>query len=215
MDIVASQIEGYLRDLASSDDEPVLVEMERLADERGFPIIGRLCGRLLELLARSVGARRVFEMGSGFGYSAYWFSRAVGPDGEIHLTDTDPENQAAALDFLGRARLDGPVHFHVSDAFAALEQTTGEFDVVYCDIDKGDYPKAWSAGRERVRPGGLYMSDNMLWSGRVAGISGEPDVRPGWTEAIDATNRSIEADPAFRSVIVPLRDGVVAALRVS
>jgi predicted O-methyltransferase YrrM len=189
--------------------------MERLADERGFPIIDRLCGRLLEMLALSIGARRVFELGSGFGYSAYWFSRAVGPDGEIHLTDTDPDNEAQALDFLKRADLGDPIHYHVSDALEALEMTSGQFDIVYCDIDKGDYSKAWSVGRDRVRPGGFYISDNMLWSGRVAGVFEKEDVRPGWTEAIDATNRAIEADPDFRSVIVPLRDGVVAALRIS
>jgi caffeoyl-CoA O-methyltransferase len=215
MDIVHPQVEGYLRDLAGSDDEPVLLEMEQLAHERGFPIIDRLCGRLLELLARAIGARRVFEMGSGFGYSAYWFSRAVGVDGEVHLTDTDPNNEAAAIDFLKRAGLDRPITFHVADAFAALDETPGDFDIVYCDIDKGDYPRAWSRGRERVRRGGLYICDNMLWSGRVAGGSTEEDVRPGWTEAIAATNRAIESDPDFRSVIVPLRDGVVAALRIS
>jgi predicted O-methyltransferase YrrM len=214
MNIVDAKVEGYLRNLASADDEPVLLEMERLADERGFPIIDRLCGRLLEMLALSIGARRVFELGSGFGYSAYWFSRAVGPDGEIHLTDTDRDNEAQALDFLKRAGLGDPINYHVSDALEALEKTSGQFDIVYCDIDKGDYPKAWSVGRDRVRPGGFYISDNMLWSGRVAGIFEEEDVRPGWTEAIDATNRAIEADPDFRSVIVPLRDGVIAALRV-
>ncbi|MGH2787296.1 MAG: O-methyltransferase [Actinomycetota bacterium] len=215
MDIVHPRVEDYLKELASSDDEPILLEMEQLAHERGFPIIDRLCGRLLELLARAIGARRVFEMGSGFGYSAYWFARAVGSDGEIHLTDTDPDNEAAASDFLRRADLDGPILFHVSDAFEALEQTPGDFDIVYCDIDKGDYPHAWSLGRERVRPGGLYICDNMLWSGRVAGVSEEEDVRPGWTEAIDATNRAIESDSDYRSVIVPLRDGVVAALRIA
>ena len=214
MNIVDAKVEGYLRNLASADDEPVLLEMERLADERGFPIIDRLCGRLLEMLALSIGARRVFELGSGFGYSAYWFSRAVGPDGEIHLTDTDRDNEAQALDFLKRAGLGDPINYHVSDALEALEKTSGQFDIVYCDIDKGDYPKAWSVGRDRVRPGGFYISDNMLWSGRVAGVFEEEDVRPGWTEAIDATNRAIEADPDFRSVIVPLRDGVIAALRV-
>src|ERR671914_2423212 len=109
MDIVQGQVEEYLRKLASSDDEPVLLEMEQLATERGFPIIDRLCGRLLELFALCVGARRVFELGSGFGYSAYWFSRAVGPEGEIHLTDTDPDNEAAALDFLKRAGLGDPI----------------------------------------------------------------------------------------------------------
>lgn len=212
MDIVHPSIESYLSRLAEVDDEPVVLEMEALAREKDFPIINRLCGRLLEVMARTAGARRIFEMGSGFGYSAYWFSRATGPEGEIHLTDTDADNERQALAFLGRAGLDGPIRYHVGDAFEALGRTPGEFDIVYCDIDKGDYPRAWAEGSKRVRPGGLYICDNMLWSGRVTGEV--EDDRGGWTEAIDATNRAISENPDWRSTIVPLRDGVVVAVRV-
>jgi predicted O-methyltransferase YrrM len=199
-----------MRELAGDDDEPVLLEMETAARDRDFPIIGRLCGQVLEVLARAIGARRIFEMGSGFGYSAYWFSRATGPDGEIHLTDTDRDNERAALDYLGRAGLDAPVHYHVGDALEVFGQTPGEFDIVYCDIDKQGYPRAWRAGRERVRVGGLYISDNMLWHGEVARAEGADDT----TRAIDETNRAIAGDPAWRSTIVPTRDGVVVAIRV-
>lgn len=214
MKIVDPSIESYLFELGRGDDEPVLLEMEALADENDFPIVGRLCGRFLEVMARSIGAKRIFEMGSGFGFSGYWFARATGLDGEIHLSDGDPANETKALDFLGRAGLLDPITYHVGDAFEALDSTEGEFDVVYCDIDKHGYPEAWKKGSKRVRVGGLYMCDNMLWSGRVTGKSDEPDVREGWTEAIDATNRAIAADPDWRSFILPTRDGVVAALRL-
>lgn len=214
MDIVHPAVHRYLEGLAAADDEPVVLEMEALAKDKGFPIIGRLCGRLLEVLARSVSAKRVFELGSGFGYSAYWFARATGADGEIHLTDTDPDNEKQAMDFLGRAGLDAPIRYHVSDAFDGLDAVDGAFDIVYCDIDKGGYPEAWRRGKERLRVGGLYISDNMLWSGRVTGEADEPDVRSGWTEAIAQTNEAITSDPAFRSTIVPLRDGVMVAVRI-
>jgi predicted O-methyltransferase YrrM len=214
MEIVNPVIEQYLAELAASDDEPVLKEMEALAAREGFPIIGRLCGQALEVMARSVGARRIFEMGSGYGYSAYWFSRATGTSGEIHLSDGDPENEGKAMSYLERAGLSGPITFHVGDAFEAFDATTGDFDIVYCDIDKHQYLEAWQKGRERVRVGGLYMCDNMLWSGRVTGASEELDVRPGWTEAIVATNRAIAEDPDWRSFILPTRDGVVVATRV-
>src|SRR2546422_911909 len=118
-----------MRSLQRRHDEAVLLEMEKEAEERGFPIIGRLCGVTLEVLARSIGARRVFELGSGYGYSGYWFSRAVGSDGELHLTDGDPENEKKAIDYLGRAGLDGPVRYHVGDAVTSLSETSGEFDV--------------------------------------------------------------------------------------
>jgi caffeoyl-CoA O-methyltransferase len=214
MDIVHPAVTRYMNSLASVDDEPVLLEMEALAEREGFPIIGRLCGQLLELMARAIGARRIFELGSGYGYSAYWFSRATGDEGEIHLTDLDPENERKALDFLGRAGLGKPIQYHVVDALAGFDETKGEFDIVYCDIDKGGYPEAWRRGRERVRVGGLYICDNMLWSGRVTDESDEPDDSNEWTEAIMQTNEAIARDPDFRSTIVPTRDGVVVALRV-
>ncbi len=214
MDIVHPDVVAYMSALASVDDDPVLLEMERLAKENDFPIIGRLCGRMLEVFARTSGAKRIFEMGSGFGYSAYWFSRATGPDGEIHLTDTDEDNGKKAMDFLRRAGLDGPIEFHVSDAFEAFGGTSGEFDIVYCDIDKHGYPEAWELAKSRVRVGGLFMCDNVLWSGRVTGkVSG--DVREGYTEAIMNMNEAIATDRNWRSTIVPLRDGVVAAVRIA
>jgi caffeoyl-CoA O-methyltransferase len=214
MDIAHPAVERYMSRLASVDDEPVLLEMERRAADNHFPIIGRLCGRTLEVLARTLGARRIFEMGSGFGYSAYWFSRATGPDGEIHLTDLDPDNKKLALDYLRRAGLDGPIDYHVADAFDALESSEGNFDIVYCDVDKDDYPRAWELARRRVRVGGLYISDNMLWSGRVTGEVPLGDNRlDRWTAPIDETNRAIAADPDWRSTIVPLRDGLLVAVR--
>ena len=211
MDILHPAIDRYLGALAATDDEPVLLEMEEHAKERRFPIVGRLCGRFLEVMARSIGATRVFEMGSGFGFSAYWFSRAIGPDGELHLTDMDPNNKTKALDFLGRAGLDGPVDYHVAAAFDAFNDTAGEFDIVYCDIDKHEYPQAWELAKPRVRVGGLYMCDNMLWSGKV---TGEVEVDES-TPIIDRANKLIAADPDWRSFILPIRDGVVCAVRVN
>ncbi|MBI4260293.1 MAG: O-methyltransferase [Actinobacteria bacterium] len=203
-----------MRSLVARYDEPVLLGMEAEAKERDFPIVGRLVGVTLELLARSIGAKRVFEMGSGFGYSAYWFSRAVGPDGELHLTDTDPENEMKAFAYLERANLDLPLRFHVSDAVEALAETLGDFDVVYCDIDKAGYPDAWKAAAERIRVGGLYLCDNVLWSGRVA-QEGVTEPHPGWTEAIREHNAMIAADERYVSTIVPTRDGVMVALRIA
>ena len=209
MNNVDPAVESYMKGLLANDDEPVLLEMEELAEREGFPIVGRLCGRFLEVNARAIGAKRVFEMGSGFGYSAYWFSRAVGPTGEVHLSDGDPDNEKKAMDFLSRAGLDAPITFTVGDAFEAFDQTSGDFDIVYCDIDKHGYPEAWRRGRERIRIGGLYICDNMLWSGRVT-----KDEKDEWTTAIAEANEAIAADPDWREFILPSRDGVVAALRI-
>ncbi len=210
MDIVNPQIEEYMASLQARHDEPVLVEMERVARERDFPIVGRNVGATLEVLARSIGARRVMELGSGFGYSAYWFARAVGPGGEVHCTDGDPANAAAAEDYLSRAGLWDRVTYHVGDAVEQMATVEGDFDIVYDDIDKHGYPAAWRAGRDRIRVGGMYICDNVLWSGRI--LEPNPDRN---TAAILEHNRLIAEDDDFVSTIVPTRDGVFVALRVT
>jgi caffeoyl-CoA O-methyltransferase len=212
MDITDPRIDAYLRSLQTRHDEEVLLEMEEEGARRGFPIVGRNVGVTLELLARSVQARTVFELGSGFGYSAYWFARAVGPEGEVHCTDGDPENEVAAAGNLARAGVVDRIRFHVGDAVAWLGDTPGEFDVIYDDIDKHGYPDAWRAARSRIRLGGMYICDNVLWSGRVPPDGEEPDAL---TDAIREHNAMIADDEHFISSILPIRDGVMVALRIS
>jgi caffeoyl-CoA O-methyltransferase len=214
MEIVDPRIEDYLRDLLGGEHE-VAEAMEREAEERDFPIVGRTVGVTLEVLARSIGARRVLELGSGYGYSAYWFARAVGPGGEVHMTEGDPKNQKEAMDYLGRAGLGETVRSHVGNALDIIDELDGEFDVIFCDIDKGDYPGAWRKASERIRVGGLYLCDNVLWDGRVVTGEDRPGVPSGWTEAVRQHNRLIASDQRYRSTIVPTRDGVMVALRVA
>ncbi|MDP9330602.1 MAG: O-methyltransferase [Actinomycetota bacterium] len=212
MDIVDPRIDAYMRERLARFDEPVLLEMEAEAEARDFPIVGRNVGVTLEVLARAVKARRIIELGSGFGYSGYWFARVVGPDGELHLTDGDPENEKKAMDGLGRVGLAGCVRFHVGDAVSTLRSLDGEFDIIYNDIDKGGYPEAWREACERIRLGGLYICDNVLWSGRVP-ADGEPPDRV--TDAIREHNQLIADDERYISTIVPTRDGVMVAVRMS
>jgi caffeoyl-CoA O-methyltransferase len=210
MDIVNPRIDEYMASLQARHDEPLLLEMEQEGRERDFPIVGRNVGVTLEVLARSIGARRVMELGSGFGYSAYWFARAVGNGGEVHCTDGDPDNAAKAERYLSRAELWDRVTYHVGDAVEQMATVDGAFDVVYDDIDKHGYPAAWMAARDRVRVGGLYLCDNVLWSGRI--LEPDPDRN---TAAILEHNRLIAADERFVSTIVPTRDGVAVALRTA
>jgi caffeoyl-CoA O-methyltransferase len=213
MDIVDPRVEDYLRELLGGS-HPIAEEMEAEAKERDFPIVDRVVGVTLEVLARSIGARRVLEMGSGYGYSAYWFARAVEDGGEVHMTEGDARNQEKALDYLGRAGLKDRVRSHVGNALEIIGRLDGQFDVVFCDIDKGDYPSAWAKAQDRVRVGGLYLCDNVLWSGRVA-VEDPEDRRPEWTRAVLEHNRAIAGDERYRSTIIPTRDGVTVALRIS
>jgi len=205
-------IEDYMRGLSCRTDDPVLIEMERIAQENNFPIVGRLVGIFLETMAKSINARRIFEFGSGYGYSAYWFARAVGAEGEVICSDGDPLNQAKSEQYLGSIGLLDRVNFHVGFAQEIFSRTEGLFDICYNDVDKGDYPEVWHMAKKRVRPGGLYIADNVLWHGRVA-VEDYVDVVPGRTEAILEHNRLIFEDPEFDAFINPTRDGVIVARR--
>jgi predicted O-methyltransferase YrrM len=208
-------VEKYLIDLAGVEyDDPVLRDMEARAAEHRFPIVGRAVGRYLELAARAIGARRVIELGSGYGYSAYWFARAVSPEGEVVCTDSDPANAKLAESYLQSAGLWDRVRYRVGDALDGLAAEIGEFDVVYCDVDKLGYPDCWRAGRERIRVGGLWLCDNVLWDGRVA-TGGDRKGMPGLTAAIQEHNQLVARDARFVGSIVPIRDGVMTALRVA
>jgi predicted O-methyltransferase YrrM len=216
MDIVDPRIEEYMASRLERFDEPVLLEMEAEARARRFPIVGRNVGVTLEVIARAAGAERVVELGSGFGYSAYWFARAIGPGGEIHCTDGDPRNERKALEYLGRAGLSGPIRYHVGDAVEQLAGIEPPFDIVYNDVDKEGYPAAWRAACEVVRPGGLYICDNVLWYGRVAGdVEYANDWERTTTEAVLEHNALVAEDERFVSTIVPTRDGVMVAVRIA
>ena len=209
---VHPDIEAYLRNLVSQTDHAVLTEMETLAEKNNFPIVGRLVGVFLETMAKSINAKRVFEFGSGYGYSAYWFAKAVGESGQVVCSESDFLNQEKAKDYLSCAGLWDRVDFRAGMAQDVFAETDGLFDVCYNDVDKGDYPEVWRLARERIRVGGLYIADNVLWRGRVA-LSEYTDVFSGWTEAIREHNELIFNDAEFDCFINPIRDGVLVARR--
>jgi predicted O-methyltransferase YrrM len=207
---VDAEIEDYLRRLYD-DGEPLRLEMEALARERDFPIVGPLVGRQLLQLARSIEARRVFELGSGYGYSALFFARGVGAGGAVHCTDLSEENVRLAEGFLGRAGVWDRVTYHREDAASALRRVGGTWDIVYNDIDKTGYPETVDLAYSHLRPGGLFVTDNVLWSGRVLEETGD---RTPETAAIQEFTRRLFAHPGFLTRIDPTRDGVAVALRL-
>jgi caffeoyl-CoA O-methyltransferase len=207
-DIVPVALDEYVRGLLPARPT-VIAEMEDYAAEHDVPIVGPAVGTLLEILTRSIGATRVFEMGSAIGYSTAFFAQAVGPEGRVFYTDGSADNAKEASGYLSRMGLLDRVEVRTGDAVSLFAKTPGEFDVVFIDIDKDGYPQALEAAAPRVRPGGLLLADNVLWSGRVVDAA----VSDAATEGIRAFNRALFARRDFTSVIVPLRDGVAIARR--
>ena len=204
----SAKVDRYLTGVLPPRDT-VLAEMETHAVEAGFPFIGPLVGPFLQQLARGIGARRVFEMGSGFGYSAVHFARALPADGRIICTDGEADNARRASEYFIKAGVQDRIEFRVGDAVSILGEYAGPFDIILMDIDKEGYPDGFRAAWPKVRPGGLFIADNMLWHGEVMSESTKPT-----TLAIRELTRLLYATPDALTSIVPLRDGVAVAMKV-
>ncbi|MCC7162571.1 MAG: O-methyltransferase [Anaerolineae bacterium] len=207
LDIVHPRINDYLEQTLA-EENPLLREMGDYGRSLEFPIIGAQAGRLLYFLARSINAKHVLELGSGFGYSAFWFALAVGEGGKVIMTEGKQENQERARSYFARAGMLDRVEFNVGDALEITKKYSGPFDVIFCDIDKRSYPKVVEVAHAKLRVGGILIYDNMLWHGRVLQ---ENDAE---TKAVRETTRLLMNDDSFFTTIVPQRDGQTISLRL-
>jgi caffeoyl-CoA O-methyltransferase len=195
-------VEKYLHGILPKRDA-VLTEMERYASRNKIPIIGPGVGRMIYLLAQISGARRIFEMGSAIGYSTIWLARAGGPDAEVYYSDGDGDNARRARENFRRAGVEDRIQILVGDAIDLIDGVSGNFDLIFIDVDKHQYPAALRKALPRLQSGGLLLTDNVLWSGRVARRA--TDAR---TRGIQQFNRMIYSSSELFPVIIPLRDGV-------
>jgi predicted O-methyltransferase YrrM len=208
-EIVNQRVEDYILSLDGSTD-PVQLKMEEIAKGNGFPIVGPQVGRLLGILARNAGARRILELGSGYGYSALWFARAMQHGGIVFCTDLSQENCDQALAFFREADLEESMRFHVGDALSFARAQSEPFDIVFNDIDKKDYPESIDVALSLLRAGGLFITDNVLWDGKVV-AAGKLDTT---TEAIRRFNSILMSRGDLETVILPVRDGVAICQKV-
>jgi caffeoyl-CoA O-methyltransferase len=215
--ITDPRVENYLYAVLP-ERTAVLQEMERQARERDIPIVGPAVARLLFQYARLINARTVFEMGSAIGYSTIWWAMAIGEGGHVHYTDGSEKNASEARGYFQQAGLTSRIDVHVGDALDALASRKDHFDIVFCDVDKHDYPRAAQIAVSHVRKGGLFMADNTLWKGKLAYMAGNPDLKSdpadASTNAVAELNRMLYNSPDWFTTVIPLRDGVTVALRL-
>jgi len=207
--ITSPDIERYIANLYPLED-PVLKEMEETGNKINFPIIGPLVGRMLYQSAKMIGAKKIFELGSGFGYSAFWFALALPEDGLIYLTDQSKKNLDLAKQFFIQGNLAHKAQFHAGDALKTLKHADGLFDIILIDLDKESYPEALSLAKTKLKMGGLLIADNLLWFGQVLEREGDSA-----TEKIKEFNQKLFNDCDFISTLIPIRDGVGIAYKIA
>ncbi len=203
-------VEEYLYELLPERDA-VISEMEHYAEEHRVPIIGPAVARLLSLFAQVSGAKHIFEMGSAIGYSTIWLARAAGPKGKVHYTDGNPANAERAREYFRRAGVAKRINVQVGDALDLVRKTPGKFDLIFNDVDKHQYPDALRAALPKLRKGGLFITDNTLWSGKAARPAAADDAN---TRGVQKLNRLVYASKELYPVLIPLRDGVTVCRKL-
>jgi caffeoyl-CoA O-methyltransferase len=204
----AGPVDDYMYSLLPKR-EPVLQEMEDYASKHDIPIVGPAVARVLQQLALTINAKSVFELGSAIGYSTIWWAQAVGEKGRVIYTDGDPKNAERARGYFDRAGVSNRITLHTGDALEVLSEQKQQFDVIFNDVDKEDYPRVLRLISPRLRKGGLFITDNVLWSGRVA----EKNPKESRTKAILEFNRLLYDSGDFFTTILPIRDGLAVALK--
>lgn len=204
------KVQEYLASLVPPR-EPELQAMEKYAEKNDFPIIGPACGYYCYQLARIVGAKAVFELGSGFGYSTVWFAKAVRENGGgvVHHTVWDDKLSSLAQEHLSNLGYGDLVQYHNAEAVETLRQTPGPFDIIFNDIDKDGYPDSLPVIKEKLRSGGVLIIDNMIWHGQTLDSNDHEKT----TEAIRRFTHTITTDPDWIVSLTPMRDGMIVAYK--
>lgn len=201
-------IQDYLTGL-TPQRHPELAAMEEEVERTGFPIIGPACGHLCYLLAKLSGAKRIFEMGSGYGYSTAWFARAVHENGGgvVYHTVWDASLSKKAQKHLTVLGYTETIEYQVGESVQLLRETPGPFDLIFNDIDKPGYPESLAITKQKLKPGGLLIVDNLLYHGSIF----DPSNQSASVQGVREFTRLIMHDPAWIASILPVRDGLLIA----
>lgn len=213
--VVPDLIEQYLSGLNRASD-PVLDDIARVGESESLPLVDAEVGALLRVLATAIGARRILEIGTAIGYSGIWLAGALPAGGMLITMEKDPERARVAKVNFERAGLADRVSIMVGDAQLKIVKVSGPFDLIFQDGAKSLYGPLLDPLVALLRPGGLLVTDNVLWDGEVVrGYAATPQKNPADTHAIAEYNQRLNAHPALITSTVPLRDGVAIAVKRS
>jgi predicted O-methyltransferase YrrM len=211
--IVPDLVEQYLSGLNHQADA-VLIEIARTGSEQDLPLVDAEVGALLRVLALAVRARRILEIGTAIGYSGLWLAGALPADGMLMTMEMNPERIRAARANFERAGLAERVSVIAGDAQRMIAKVAGPFDLIFQDGAKELYVPLLERTVELLRPGGLLVTDNVLWDGEVVpGFVATPQRDAADTRAIAEYNQRLNAHPQLVTATVPLRDGVAISVK--
>jgi predicted O-methyltransferase YrrM len=211
--IVPDAVERYLAGLNRAPDA-VLREVARRGEEQDLPLVDAEVGALLRVLASAIGATKILEIGTAIGYSGIWLAGGLAPNGSLLTMEMNPDRAEEARKNFARAGLADRANVVVGDAARTIAKVSGPFDLIFQDGDKRQYSPLLDRLVSLLRPGGLLVTDNVLWDGEVVpGFKAKPERSADDTRAIADYNERVAAHPQLTTTVVPLRDGVSISVK--
>lgn len=210
VDLLIEGLSDYILSLLPNEKDKVLMEMESYAEKEDFPIIGPVVGHLLSFFTQLIRPTKILELGSGFGYSAYYFAKHSDDDTEIICTDGDKDNESRLFNYFNNTSYSKKITYKLGNALEVIDEfTEGEFDIIFNDIDKEDYPEAYKKSISKLCKGGLLITDNTIWYNRVVEDNPESEA----TKGVKVYNELAFNDHRVVSILIPIRDGVTISVK--
>ena len=211
--MVSSELERYVEAHTSNENE-VMAELNRQTHIRSLMprmLSGKVQGAFLSMLSRMIRPRRILEIGTFTGYSALALAQGLREDGLLVTLEKNDEIESIAREFFAKAGMEHKIDMRIGDATEIIPEIDEEWDLVFIDADKPNYPVYFDLIVDRVRPGGWILADNVLWDGKVLDPEQHTDA---YTQGIIEFNRKAQADPRVSNVLLPLRDGLMLMERL-
>jgi caffeoyl-CoA O-methyltransferase len=212
MDVIDKDLQTYA-ERHTSEESPLLKRINRHTHANVMMprmLSGHLQGRLLAMISAMIKPTTVLEIGTYTGYSALCLAEGLQPDGKVITIDINAELEDTVRQFFVESGKGDQIDYRIGNAMEIIPQLKREFDLVFIDADKENYPRYYDLVFDKVRPGGIILADNVLWSGKV--LNEKPDKD---TKAIIEFNRKIQQDPRVENVLLPVRDGIMMIRKVS
>ncbi|RXJ46118.1 O-methyltransferase [Gelidibacter gilvus] len=207
MHFISDQLENYIE--SHSENEPEL--LQQLSRETHQKILqprmlsGHYQGRVLSMISKLMNPKKILEIGTYTGYSALCLAEGLQKNGELHTIDINEELVDFQRRYFDASNFGNQIHQHLGNALDIVPQLKTNFDIVFIDADKENYSNYFHLIIDKLNPGGIILSDNVLWSGKVLEPLKKDDIS---TEAIVAYNNLLKADDRVETLLLPIRDGL-------
>ncbi|MBB6461571.1 O-methyltransferase [Flammeovirga kamogawensis] len=210
--ITHPEIDKYIEKVATEED-PILVELDRATHfQENLPhmLSGHPQGLFLTILAKSMNAKNILEIGTFTGYAAIALAKGMDSNGQLNTIEIDDEKEDIIQKFINKANLNEIIKLHIGEALDIIPSLDDEIDIIFIDADKMNNDAYFELCLPKLRSGGLLLIDNVLWKGNVA----DPEINDKMTKAIMDFNIKVTSDKRVQSCILPLRDGILMAQKL-